>query len=44
MDRGAWRATVHGMVKSRTQLKRQDAHTYQLKQATEESIQEEEGV
>ena len=26
MDRGAWRATVHGMPKSRTQLKRLSMH------------------
>ena len=27
MDRGAWQATVHGVTKSRTQLKQQHAHT-----------------
>jgi len=27
MDRGAWRATVHGLAKSRTQLKRLSTHT-----------------
>ena len=26
-DRGAWRATVHGVAKSRTQLKRLSSHT-----------------
>ena len=26
MDRGAWRATVHGVAKSRTQLKRLSMH------------------
>ena len=29
MDRGAWRATVHKVAKSRTRLKRQDAHAPQ---------------
>ena len=29
MDRGGWRATVHGVAKSRTQLKRLSTqHTY----------------
>ena len=28
MDRGAWRATVHGVSKSRTRLKHTHAHTY----------------
>ena len=27
MDRGAWRATVRGVAKSRTQLKQLSAHT-----------------
>ena len=27
MDRGAWRATVHGVAKSRTQLRRLNTHT-----------------
>ena len=27
MDRGAWRATVHGVAKSLTQLKRLGLHT-----------------
>ena len=27
MDRGAWRATVHGVAKDRTQLKRFSLHT-----------------
>ena len=27
MDRGAWRTTVHGVAKSRTQLKRLSLHT-----------------
>ena len=26
MDRGAWRATVHGVTKSQTRLKRQLRH------------------
>ena len=28
MDRGAWRATVHGVTKSRTRLKRLCMHAY----------------
>ena len=28
MDRGAWRATVHGAAKSRTPLKRLSAYTH----------------
>ena len=28
MDRGAWWATVHGVTKGRTQLKRLSTHTY----------------
>ena len=28
MDRGAWRATVHEVVKSQTQLKRLSTHTH----------------
>ena len=28
MDRGAWRATVHGDEKSQTQLKRLSMHTW----------------
>ena len=33
MDRGAWRATVHGVTKSQTRLKRHSRHTsvYQLR-------------
>ena len=27
MDRGAWRATVHGVAKSQTRLRRQHAHS-----------------
>ena len=27
MDRGAWRATVHGVAQSRTRLKRLNTHT-----------------
>ena len=27
MNRGAWRATVHGVTKSRTRLKRLSMHT-----------------
>ena len=27
MDRGAWRATVHGVAKSQTRLKRLSTHT-----------------
>ena len=27
MDRGAWRATVHGVTKSRTRLKRLSTHS-----------------
>ena len=27
MDRGAWRATVHGVTKSRTQMKRLSIHS-----------------
>ena len=30
MDRGAWRATVHGVAKSRTQLKRLSAHASEV--------------
>ena len=30
MDRGAWRATVHGVEKSRTRLKRLSTHTHCL--------------
>ena len=30
MDTGVWRATVHGVTKSRTRLKRQHAHTLTL--------------
>ena len=29
MDRGAWRATVHGVAKGRTQLKRLGTHVHQ---------------
>ena len=32
-DRGAWRATVHGVAKSRTRLKRLNPHAYDLKGA-----------
>ena len=28
MDRGAWRATVHGVPKSQTQLKRHSVHIH----------------
>ena len=28
MDRGAWRATVHGVTKSQTQLSDTNTHTY----------------
>ena len=28
MDRGAWRATVHGVIKSRTRLKQLKTHTH----------------
>ena len=28
MDRGAWRATVHGVTKSQTRLKRLSRHTH----------------
>ena len=37
MDRGAWRATVHGVAKSRTGLKRQ--HTHTLHQRDEKIVQ-----
>ena len=30
MDRGAWRATVHGVTKSQTRLKRLSTHTYTI--------------
>ena len=30
MDRGAWRSTVHGFAKSRTQLKRLGLYTHTL--------------
>ena len=30
MDRGAWRATVHGITKSRTQLSDQHTHTHTI--------------
>ena len=30
MDRGAWRATVHGVTKSRTQLKQLSMHAHAL--------------
>ena len=30
MDRGAWRATVHGVTKRRTGLKRLSTHTHTL--------------
>ena len=30
MDRGAWRAAVHGVAKSRTRLKRLSTHTHTL--------------
>ena len=29
MDRGAWRATVHGVIERRTQLKRFGTHILQ---------------
>ena len=28
MDKGAWQATVHGVTKSQTQLKRLSTHAY----------------
>ena len=28
MDRGAWRATVHGVTKSQTRLKQRHTHSY----------------
>ena len=31
MDRGAWRATVHGVAKSRARLKRLSTHTHFIK-------------
>ena len=31
MNRGAWQATVHGVAKSRTQLKRLSTHAVRLK-------------
>ena len=31
MDRGGWRATVHGVAKSQTQLKQLSMHTRPLK-------------
>ena len=31
MDRGAWRATVHGVTKNQTQLKRLSTHTLHLR-------------
>ena len=30
MDEGAWRATVHGVTKSQTRLRRQHTHTHTL--------------
>ena len=30
MDRGAWQATVHGVSKRRTRLKRLSAHAHRL--------------
>ena len=30
MDRGAWKATVHGVAKSQTQLKRLSTHAHVL--------------
>ena len=35
MDRGAWRATVHGVAKSQILLKRLSIHTHGLKQTLE---------
>ena len=32
MDRGAWRATVHGVAESRTRLKQQRTHTGEVRQ------------
>ena len=32
MDRGAWRATVHGVTKSQTEVKRLSTHTPQSHQ------------
>ena len=37
MDRGASRATVHGVAKSRTQLKRLSTHTHKLLWGPQES-------
>ena len=31
MDRGAWRATVHGVAKSQTRLKQHSTHVCMLK-------------
>ena len=36
MDRGAWRATVHGVAKSRTKLKQVSMHTHMTVSAWEE--------
>ena len=36
MDRGAWRATVHGVAKSQTRLKRLSVHAYMLYSAMEQ--------
>ena len=35
MDRGAWRATVHGVAKSQILLKLLSIHTHGLKQTLE---------
>ena len=35
MDRGAWRATVHGVAKNQILLKRLSIHTHGLKQTLE---------
>ena len=34
MDRGAWRATVHGVAQSRTQLKQQQQLTPEIREAS----------
>ena len=34
MDRGAWQSTVHGVTKSRTQLKRLSTHAKSLLMVT----------
>ena len=39
MDRGAWRATVHGVTKSQTQLKRLSTHKHTFFSAFDKGIQ-----